>query len=96
MATTGEKRKMVSAVEFVKAYMAAETIEEVTAKLSIPPGHIRHRANSLRKRGVNLPQRFVGQGQGTNKLDIEGLNALITVSEETTTKTPTQKKGKAK
>jgi hypothetical protein len=86
------KRTTISAAQFVQAYMTATTLEEMEKSIGLARGNIQYRANSLRKKGVNLPKKFVGERK-TNKLDIDALNALIT---EATTPVVVQpaKKGK--
>jgi hypothetical protein len=92
MSTGTIKRTIVTAATFVKVYMMATTMDEMEKELGLARGNIQYRANSLRKRGVNLPKKFVGDRK-TNKLDIDALNALIV---EATTPAAPAKKGKAK
>jgi hypothetical protein len=92
---TTEKRKMVSAVDFVRAYVTAGTMDELTKTLGMGRGQVQYRAAGLRKRGVNLPKDKFPTDRKANKLDIDGLNALIETAKTPTT-TQTQKKGKAK
>jgi hypothetical protein len=60
-------------------------------ELRLAQANIQYRVNSLRKRGVQLPKKFVGERK-TNKQDVEALNALIV--EATTSAAPAKKGGK--
>lgn len=72
------KKKQRSAVipadVFVKAWMKADTVNDVAGSLDREVATIHNRAQSLRKAGVKLPKLARAY---TSRIDVDALNALI-------------------
>ena len=67
------KRKQVSDVEFVNAWMKSSNYAEVLDLLGMAKQSIQARAAHLRKVGVKLPK----YGRQRRMVDVKGLNELI-------------------
>ena len=65
-------KTQTSNVNFVKAYMASRSSEELAANTGLTLESARSRAAKLRKAGVNLP-KFSRE----RAIDIAGLNAIV-------------------
>jgi hypothetical protein len=65
-------KTQISNVDFVKAYIASESSEELAANTGLTIESARSRAAKLRKAGVALP-KF----DRKREIDITGLNAII-------------------
>ena len=62
----------IANMDFVKAYHAVESYEELASKLGLSPDSVASRASKLRKLGVILPP-FKRASKG---IDVAALNAL--------------------
>lgn len=67
------KKVKISHAEFVKTWMASDSIATILTATSMSKQAIQARAAKLRKAGVNLP-RFQRLGE---PIDVDALNALI-------------------
>tara|TARA_R110000824_G_scaffold71096_2_gene182217 strand:- start:1597 stop:1839 length:243 start_codon:yes stop_codon:yes gene_type:complete len=76
MDETTTKQKRVDIVEFVKAWQASESRQQVANKLGVTYGAIASREKNLRKYGVNLKE--MAKGRRGIQIDADALNALIT------------------
>jgi hypothetical protein len=68
-----DKKKRVSASEFVTVWQNAETMDDVCESLEMKAGTAQVRASTYRKKGVNL-KKFP---KGGKSFDVDSLNALI-------------------
>lgn len=68
-----DKKKRVSAEEFVTVWQNAETMTDVCENLEMKPGTAQVRASTYRKKGVLL-KKFP---KGGKSFDVNALNALI-------------------
>ena len=68
-----DKKKRVTAEEFVVAWQSAGTMDEVCESLEMKAGTAQVRASTYRKKGVNL-KKFPKGGKSFN---VGALNALI-------------------
>jgi hypothetical protein len=71
-----DRAALVSAKDFVTAYMSEDSIEGVAKVTGLGIPTIQSRASSLRKKGVSLPKKFAGS-KGAARLDIASLNSLV-------------------
>jgi hypothetical protein len=71
---TNTRAPMIPADTFVKAWMKADTVNDVAEALDREVGTIHNRAQSLRKAGVRLPKL---KRVSHSRLDVDALNALI-------------------
>lgn len=63
-------------IKFVKAWITKQTVDEVCRKMRITPQQAYVKANSLRKKGVNLPKKKAPHVV-IDKTSVEELNKLI-------------------
>lgn len=68
------KRSNCTADQFVEAWTAANSVEEVMEKVNLSKYTVYSRVSSYRKRGVHLKR----MNRKRAKLDVERLNAIIT------------------
>lgn len=68
-------KQRINAMEFVKAWDVAESIDEVAKKLGAPIASLRTKAYQYRKKGVDL--KYFASTRGGKKLDIAELNAVL-------------------
>ena len=73
-----DKKKRVSAEEFVMVWQNAETMVEVCEALEMKAGTAQVRASTYRKKGVKL-KKFA---KGGKSFDVASLNALIDTIED--------------
>ena len=74
-------RKVVSAAEFVAAWLAAPTVNAVEDATGLAPSAVWTRARDYRELGVRLPHRPRIR-KGTCKTDATALNAMIDAAAE--------------
>jgi biotin operon repressor len=68
-------RKQIPAVQFVLAYNASQSEQDVASQLGLKISSVKQRASGLRKQGANV-KKFP-DGRGGKKLDIEAINEAI-------------------
>lgn len=72
---TKQRNRVVSAEDFIDAWMRSESYAEVAVRLGINVKAVYQRVSRWRKQGINLPQMSTHSGR--RKLEIEALNNLI-------------------
>lgn len=76
----------MNAVDFVKVWQKNKgNVEAIVSQYGGNPAHLRHRANTLRKKGVPLAKNVIKSGGGT--LDLSELTRLAESYAEMETET---------
>lgn len=70
-----KKRVVVTATQFVTAFMSSTSYKELAKKLGKSVQYTQHQASSYRKKGVRLP-KFARAGTNAS-IDVRALNGLI-------------------
>ncbi len=77
-ATTVE-RETVSQTDFVRTWVEVHksggTLDDVSTKLAMNKNSVQARANTYKKKGINLPK--LSRATRTKRIDVDELNALI-------------------
>jgi transposase len=76
-ATAVNHRKVISDIDFCRAYNAAQSVKEVQTALGVSYGNILTRAKSYKAKGVAL-KSFPPAPRG-RRIDVEALNKMLKV-----------------
>lgn len=72
------KKNYVDAAKFVAAWVASDSVLEVSKKLNLTYANCRIRYNMMVKNGVKLPELTSGKNSvGRSRLNVEDLNRMI-------------------
>lgn len=69
-------RMYVSAEDFIRAYKAGETYEDVAQMLGQSVTTVQQRVYNYKKKGINIEAK-PGKGRGAAKLDVEKINKML-------------------
>lgn len=64
----------IDSVEFVKAWMTSDTVDEVAEKMGLTKTSVQSKANNLRSKGVLLPKKW---RPAVDPNSVEELNKLV-------------------